>query len=197
VLCLSDYADDQLPAGFFSAEERAKLEAPTGSDLYTFASEEYREVGGGTGFAFSKAEREAIARRSGAHRWPLLIAFLRDKRGLADAPLAGLCAARPTHLRAPAVLRNLSKKRYVRARALDAFNADAGNVRQYGKQVLALGTAMTAAVLFSGDERGSWVGARLDIVSERRFEEETNGGEGWKDCSEAFVEMLTQRLDEF
>jgi hypothetical protein len=52
-------------------------------------------------------------------------------------------------------------------------------------------------VLFSGDERGSCIGARLDIVSERRYEEETNGGEGWKDRSEAFVKMLTQRLNAF
>ncbi|EIW75285.1 hypothetical protein CONPUDRAFT_169657 [Coniophora puteana RWD-64-598 SS2] len=196
VICLGDYvARNDLPAGILTEVEQAELDA-AGQDechegqpvsFYDFAQAHYRErSSGGTAEQFLK--------------------ILSWRRLVGDAPLAAIeimfASVKST------VLRNLSKKLYVRVDAINALNEELPQREWFWcDKSYTLGDALVSRICWSTDPscsmsahcdditRGPWAGDAFDITSMEDFQKEENFYQ-WADAAEEVCEALRQCWDD-
>ncbi|KZO92453.1 hypothetical protein CALVIDRAFT_540916 [Calocera viscosa TUFC12733] len=203
IICLGDYMRDLPGDLLLSDTQRAELfecgtqhahsirsdvaeEERTPSTLYAFAEKHY----------WSDLDVRVLLRRS---IW---------RRGLTGAPkiaVQTMYAAR--NLRSMRlVLRNLTKKLYVRSRAVDDLNGqlfeqdEEAGITSDDEYGYCLGDALMSRICWSSDPscsmwgqpedltRGPWAGDRFDVITVEEFDKEDK--DQWQDASEDVCRVL-------
>ncbi|EIW76282.1 hypothetical protein CONPUDRAFT_168850 [Coniophora puteana RWD-64-598 SS2] len=196
IICLGDYMqNDDLPTGILTEAERAELGAAVPDEysegrpvsLYDFAGNHYHSAVMSPDF------------------FDITYAYIRplERRGIEGAPLAAIRRmCKPVKA---TVLRNLSKKLYVRADTIDALNKEL-HPRFRGRKPFSLGEALVGRICWSSDPscampeyceditRGPWAGDAFDVTSMKRFQREADFLE-WVDAKDEVCEALRRYLD--
>ncbi|EIW75258.1 hypothetical protein CONPUDRAFT_169643 [Coniophora puteana RWD-64-598 SS2] len=196
IIRLGDYMqNDDLPAGILTEAQRAELDAAVPDEssqgrpvsLYEFAGDHYRSAVMSPDF------------------FDITYAYIRplEKRGIEGAPLAAI-RKMCTPVEAT-VLRNLSKKLYVRADTIDELNKEV-QPRCGGNEPFSLGEALVGRICWSSDPscampehceditRGPWAGDAFDITSMEIFQKEADLSR-WVDAKDEVCEALRRYLD--
>lgn len=90
----------------------------------------------------------------------------------------------------PIVLRNLTKRQFVREDVL--FHELASGPLADDEQIQ-LGHVVVSLICWSGDHymaEGLWAGNRLDVVSVKTLEEELDAGDPWQDATRSCAKLL-------
>ncbi|KZO92443.1 hypothetical protein CALVIDRAFT_487445 [Calocera viscosa TUFC12733] len=133
-----------------------------------------------------------------------------DLQGAPHAALRQVLLVYPLRSGKPLVLRNLSKKVYVRSGAVDVLNkqlfaqdAEAGIANKEQGVGYCLGDALVCRICWSSDPscamweppedltRGPWAGDRFDVITQDEFGEKEDYDE-WEDASREVCEVLRQ-----
>ncbi|EIW75259.1 hypothetical protein CONPUDRAFT_169644 [Coniophora puteana RWD-64-598 SS2] len=194
IIGLGDYMqNDDLPAGMLTDAEQAALgglkpdEDGERPSLYNHARENYPDA----------IVSSSFSRVRNAYLRPL------EKRGIKGAPMAAI--ERMCTPVEPTVLRNLSKKLYVSAAAIDALNKEISQ-KFDGEWAYTLGDALVGRICWSSDPscsmpencdditRGPWAGDAFDMTSMEIFQKEADFSQ-WVDAKDEVCEALLRYLD--
>ncbi|KAA1477019.1 hypothetical protein DENSPDRAFT_933415 [Dentipellis sp. KUC8613] len=204
IICIGDYTqlDDYPPALTATDTERFTDER----GLYLIAREEYQEIFLRKGAWATLGE--VRQRRRLRKLLELDLALPNDRRGRPASRIFTQCVVRQDIPQDRLVLRNFSKREYVR---YDALPTDMTHEHWTGGQV-DLGLAMHSQICWSSDpgigmdydgglHRGPWAGDRFDIapIDELRELEKQKDEEGnlmvWTDASERVADELEAILE--
>jgi hypothetical protein len=196
---LGDYMKmDDFPSGVLDDDELATIAGDIKRTLYDVAEEYPPPMGD---FDLWGAFMGPFDRRSWENQIPKAL-----RQAVKDA------ISIPSTLSGPAVLRNLSKRLFIRSTALEALTArwkdeiEKDSIRAVVRDPPTLGNALILRICWSSDSscsmldprddltRGPWTGDRFDIVLEEEFE---NAEGDWENVSDDICERLHEIRKEF